>query len=48
MVVAPSRGWPSRRSARSSVLGDRLAVPSACRSGARWAVATMWARAAGS
>jgi hypothetical protein len=48
MVVAPRRGNASRRSVRSSVLSDQVAVPSACRSGARGAVATIWARAAGS
>src|SRR5438105_4828449 len=48
MVVAPSRGNLSRRSVRSSVLSDHVAVPSVFRSGERWAVATMRARAAGS
>src|SRR3954452_3723050 len=48
IVVAPTRGSPSRRSVRSSVLSDQVAVPSTFRSGDRWAVATIRARANGS
>jgi hypothetical protein len=47
MVVAPNCGKASRRRVRCKVLNDHVAVPSAFRSGARCAVATMWARAAG-
>ena len=48
MVVAPTWGSPSRRTVRSNVLSDQVAVPSTCRSGARWAVATIRARATAS
>jgi hypothetical protein len=46
IVVAPTRGRPSRRSVRSNVLSDQVAVPSVFRSGERCAVATIRARAA--
>ena len=48
IVVAPTRGSPARRSVRSRVLSDQVAVPSVRRSGGRWAVATIRARATGS
>jgi hypothetical protein len=48
MVVAPRCGKASRRRLRSQVLNDQVAVPSRRRSGGRWAVATIRARAAAS
>jgi len=48
MVVAPIAANPARRTVRSSVLKDHVAVPSARRSGVRCAVATIVARAAAS
>ena len=46
MVVVPTAGKPARRSARRSADSDQVAAPSALRSGARWAVATICARVA--
>jgi hypothetical protein len=48
IVVAPTRGSPSRRTVRSNVLNDQVAVPAAFRSGRRCAVATIRARAVAS
>jgi len=44
-VLVPTCGNPDRRSVRCSVLSDQVAVPSIRRSGARCAVATIFARA---
>ena len=48
IVVAPTCGSPSRRTVRSRVLNDQVAVPSVFRSGGRCAVATIRPRAAAS